>query len=144
MSESSEKKRVFIAGVVRSHREVVLVDESGDEVWCKYDERLANKIKLDMFKPVLPNIASGVLIGWKSLVGASLGEQDSCADSDDSPREALLLQNAALRAEVARLKKMLGRDDPTQCALCGEIREKSEKNCGNCLAPLDIDGGKEK
>jgi hypothetical protein len=39
--------------------------------------------------------------------------------------------------EIARLKKMLGRDEPVKCASCGQVRERSEVRCGQCSYMLD-------
>lgn len=37
-----------------------------------------------------------------------------------------------LLAHYQRCLKMLGRDDPVQCAACGAIRERVEVQCGQC------------
>lgn len=42
------------------------------------------------------------------------------------------------RAEVERLRKLLGRTDPIACKSCGKIRERSEGPiCGACGLPHD-------
>ena len=46
--------------------------------------------------------------------------------------------------EVERLKRLLGRDNPVECPVCGQIREASEMHCGQCTYRLDVsDGGDE-
>jgi hypothetical protein len=57
-------------------------------------------------------------------------------ENEGLTRDALTLKVAALQTDIIRLKKMTGRDNPTLCLCCGEIRESREVNCGNCLAPL--------
>ena len=42
-----------------------------------------------------------------------------------------------LIAENARLRRLLGRDDPVECKACGSIRERSEVVCGQCTYMLD-------
>jgi hypothetical protein len=54
------------------------------------------------------------------------------ADNDSLTRDALVLKISALRNEVARLLDLLGRKEPVRCLSCREIRELSEKTCGNC------------
>lgn len=59
-------------------------------------------------------------------------------------RNTLAAENAELRADVERLKDLLGRTDPVRCPACGEIRERSEVICGNCTYRLDgsdMEGG---
>lgn len=49
-----------------------------------------------------------------------------------------------LRSEVERLKRLLGRDNPLECPVCGQIREANEVRCGQCTYRLDgSDGGDE-
>jgi len=76
----------------------------------------------------MPCFQCGGLLGVEDTTG-SHHYRDKCI-------ETLRKQHGAALREIARLKHMIGRENPVKCGSCGEIRERAEQMCGNCGAEL--------
>lgn len=70
--------------------------------------------------------------------GGLLGVEDSTGTHHNRDKciETLRKRHATALQEIARLKHLLGRANPVKCGSCGEIRETSERVCGNCGGEL--------
>ena len=45
-------------------------------------------------------------------------------------------QLQAALEEIERLKSLTGLNDPVRCTVCSDVRERSERICGNCSADM--------
>lgn len=112
----------MIVSVFDKDREILITSGEDDEegVWFTVAEPLVERAKRDLFLAIVPELdAEGNLVDWVPVpTGATRDSDDglceTCAFVDEEyarvndselTRDALALQNAALKAELADLKR---------------------------------------
>ncbi len=144
-------KVMCIVGLMRDDSTVLLVgsvDDPNDEgAWYTVTPTLFARAESDIYKPIVPAFERGALVDWTPAPAeTNLDARDAAcatcefveqeyanANASDLTRDALALQNAALRAEIERLRaalRALGADvKPAQPAQ--QVADMS-KVCNNC------------